>query len=863
MVQASATSATSSIYTSCGCDFDVFCKLFPIYFPGIFAKAIYATIAARQREALKNLANSKAKVAFCPILKGAIIESWAASQMIAMDAESWKSWKSLQEILEKCEEQLAIAEQWVAPEDLMSKLSSTQKQAVGNAMSASPGSWVEQCSRRHVSCIAATHPCAVGDSRAMSHLDAHMSPCPETTPASRCWSWAWRKAAPEPSELNKDQQLANRMMQKISKCRMEAVALDGLEMLMEPLAKANPNAKVVMLNWRTFPQWRKSLDVFTPKLVVMVFHNVISGLLPWLALLQPLDRWISGNVVENVLRSGGPPITEVSGPLVWLSFYTKVDDYFPKEQVFQWDPRKNTLEELCAFLEISPCPKKGKESWHSIGAFIAKLFSAGRSRGCIRRRVGCVKGFPGRTPWRYLRFSATLLVQGIRLLVFALLVAPACLYIGLQYFRSPQIDRAVRYGQKPRQFLDIYYPTKEATSSTGNPPVVITVMGDPGSCAKRQDLKMAMLWASCCNHPTTNDSDVVNVQEGEPLLGATWLTQKATIDAKETERTAAEAVEETLQVQDTGAETSPKRAVSEVDPIKKIINSVAPMVRNRIDTRTRKNPMPSRRFTAGVGAAAPASPPTSPTDPADAAAGASAASAAARASAASAASTARASAASAARSSSASAVNGDRGSQRNSQMSQRSTKRTRNSAMSNHSSASAMFLQGIGIDVRRRGRASVLSHHHGRVREDYELLESLGVGGFGEVFRGQRKQDGHLCAIKSVDLEKTDPEVFQIELDQARQLKHPNVVRLLSAYRDETAFWLVMELYPGGDLMGEILDYNFRRSEDNGFWTVGIPDDRLARYAYQIFSGLAYLHYHKIVHRDWATESGWFLGIPH
>ena len=48
------------------------------------------------------------------------------------------------------------------------------------------------------------------------------------------------------------------------------------------------------------------------------------------------------------------------------SFYSKVDDYFPKEQVFQWDPRTNTLEELCAFLQISPCPKKGKESWPSI-----------------------------------------------------------------------------------------------------------------------------------------------------------------------------------------------------------------------------------------------------------------------------------------------------------------------------------------------------------------------------------------------------------------------------------------------------------------------------------------------------------------
>lgn len=93
-----------------------------------------------------------------------------------------------------------------------------------------------------------------------------------------------------------------------------------------------------------------------------------------------------------------------------------------------------------------------------------------------------MKGFPGRTPWRYLRFSATLLVQAIRLLIFALLVAPACLYIGLQYFRSPQIDRAVRYGQKPRQFLDIYYPAKEMGEAQhgrggSGPPVVITVMG--------------------------------------------------------------------------------------------------------------------------------------------------------------------------------------------------------------------------------------------------------------------------------------------------------------------------------------------------------------------------------------------------
>lgn len=165
-----------------------------------------------------------------------------------------------------------------------------------------------------------------------------------------------------------------------------------------------------------------------------------------------------------------------------------------------------------------------------------------------------------------------------------------------------------------------------------------------------------------------------------------------------------------------------------------------------------------------------------------------------------------------------------------------------------------MILQGMGLDLRRRGRGSVISHHHGRVHEDFDLLESLGVGGFGEVFRAKRRKDGKLCAIKSVDIEKTDPEVFQRELDQARQLRHPNIVHLLTAYKDEGSFWLVMELYPGGDLMGEVLAHNFKRGEMGGY-QVGIPDDRLARYAWQMFSGIAYLHYHKIVHRDIKAEN--------
>ncbi|CAJ1328164.1 unnamed protein product, partial [Effrenium voratum] len=194
-------------------------------------------------------------------------------------------------------------------------------------------------------------------------------------------------------EMLHDQALAGRLMQKISKCRMGAVALDGLEILTEPIIKHSPGAKVIVLNWRTFPEWKKSLEKFIPKLVVMCLHNLFTGaslgLLPWLALLRPLDRLLS-SPVEGVLREGGPPITEVSGPLMWMyhqslnhrrqyecwaeptttvypeseddfkSFYADTMKHFSKDDIFEWDPRKNTMTELCKFLGIEPCPKTGK-----------------------------------------------------------------------------------------------------------------------------------------------------------------------------------------------------------------------------------------------------------------------------------------------------------------------------------------------------------------------------------------------------------------------------------------------------------------------------------------------------------------------
>jgi len=110
-----------------------------------------------------------------------------------------------------------------------------------------------------------------------------------------------------------------------------------------------------------------------------------------------------------------------------------------------------------------------------------------RSLSRCGRRIRCATGFKDRRNprsetvdfvlrlWRFVRFTLNLLVQGLRLVAFALLILPACLRIGWFYFRNPRIARAIAYGAKPRQFLDVYFPNEAAGSAPR--PVVVAVMG--------------------------------------------------------------------------------------------------------------------------------------------------------------------------------------------------------------------------------------------------------------------------------------------------------------------------------------------------------------------------------------------------
>lgn len=77
--------------------------------------------------------------------------------------------------------------------------------------------------------------------------------------------------------------------------------------------------------------------------------------------------------------------------------------------------------------------------------------------------------------------GAAMVVFCLRLIFYSLMLSPWFLQIGYKYFHDPRIRRGIRYGSKPRNYLDIYFPAEAmldvVAGSAPKFPVVVTVMG--------------------------------------------------------------------------------------------------------------------------------------------------------------------------------------------------------------------------------------------------------------------------------------------------------------------------------------------------------------------------------------------------
>uniref|UniRef100_A0A4W3H6W3 Serine/threonine-protein kinase Chk1 n=1 Tax=Callorhinchus milii TaxID=7868 RepID=A0A4W3H6W3_CALMI len=129
--------------------------------------------------------------------------------------------------------------------------------------------------------------------------------------------------------------------------------------------------------------------------------------------------------------------------------------------------------------------------------------------------------------------------------------------------------------------------------------------------------------------------------------------------------------------------------------------------------------------------------------------------------------------------------------------------------------------------------------------EDWDLVQTLGEGAYGEVQLAVNRRTEEAVAVKKVDTTRAldCPENIKKEICINKMLTHKNIVRFYGYRREGTIQYLFLEYCSGGEL--------FDRIEPD----VGMSEVDAQRFFQQLIGGVEYLHSLGITHRDIKPEN--------
>ena len=129
---------------------------------------------------------------------------------------------------------------------------------------------------------------------------------------------------------------------------------------------------------------------------------------------------------------------------------------------------------------------------------------------------------------------------------------------------------------------------------------------------------------------------------------------------------------------------------------------------------------------------------------------------------------------------------------------------------------------------------------------NYEFIENIGQGMYGQVYKALNKSENKYYAIKRLnfkDISDKEKKSINKEVSILKELNHPNILSFKDSFIDEDNYYnIVTNFCEGGDIYKKIQDHK----QKNEYFS----EEQILNWMIQLLLGLSYIHNKGIIHRD-------------